>query len=304
MRIKAPNTILYYQFVNRDKIIRTRHFVDNCNFKSFYQENDQIELNVQNKLFILTGKKFNQFFCYDFDRNEIQRLAELKNCHFYGSFIYVPFNNSIYCLGGNNSKKCEIYRNDEIIFSEYTNEIKLHVKNNQWVEIAEMNYARQEFSVILFNSYIYAFFGFNNPSNYNTPTIEIISVVTNQKWEVVNYSNSYLLNLNLSSHASLILNDKEILILGGFDGKNYSDKLLKYNLVANSASSYDFKIPFLKKNSYYNFFKEGAFIHIRDFASVIDENCFNYALFDNKNRLHLTNSRKNLYDVISYNNID
>jgi hypothetical protein len=185
MRIKDPHTILYYQFSNKDKILRTRQFKDNCNFKNFYQENDQLELNIQNKLFIITGKKFNQFFYYDFDKNEIFHLEDLKNPHFYGSLVYVPLNNSIYCLGGNNSKKCEIYRNDEIIYSEYTPDIRLYNKNNQWVEIADMNNHRQEFSTLLFNSYLYAFFGFNHPSNNNTTSIERINVVKNEKWESI-----------------------------------------------------------------------------------------------------------------------
>ena len=108
------------------------------------------------------------------------KLEDLKNSHYYGSMIYVPINNSIYCLGGNNSKKCEIYRNDEILYSNFTHDIISDSK--QWTIIPDMNFVRQEFSTVLFNSYLYAFFGHSSTTNCNINTLERINVVKNEKW--------------------------------------------------------------------------------------------------------------------------
>ena len=64
MRVNSPNSILFHDQRKKTKSLKTRTFVDNCEFKNHYQENDQIELNIQNKLFIVTGSKFRQFFCF------------------------------------------------------------------------------------------------------------------------------------------------------------------------------------------------------------------------------------------------
>jgi hypothetical protein len=121
---------------------------------------------------------------------------------------------------------------------------------------------------------------------------------------MVNFTIPSLFNISLSSHASLLFNDKEIMIFGGYDGKNYSDKVFKFIPEATYFSIADFKIPNLKRNSYYNFFKENSFLYIKDQKYIDDEKNFNFSIFDNKNRLHLFKTQQNLYEIIDYNNID
>lgn len=294
MRAKDQHTILYWN-MRKPKLAKTKSFVDNCNYKNYYQENDQLELNWENKLFILNGKKFNQFFCYDFDRNEMMHLAETKYSHFYGNLIYVPLNNCIYCLGGINTKKCEIYRNDEIVYSNYAQDIKIN--RNSWENIPDMHFYRQEFSSLLFNTYLYVFFGFNNSTNSNNNTIERLNVLKNDRWESVTYSNCHLLNLSLSSHASLVLNDTDILILGGFDGKSYLDTGVIYTVNTNIVKPVQMKIPDIKKNCFYHFFKESRFIKVVDYEYISDAQNFNFALVDSKDRIHVVNTRKMNYEI-------
>jgi hypothetical protein len=299
MRMKSHNTVLYYKVrKNNTKSLKTRNFINNCNFKFYFQENDEIELNVENKLFILTGKKYNQLFLYEYEKNEISHLSELNNSHYFGNLIYVPVNNCIYCIGGFNSKKCEIYRNDEVLFSNFAQEIKMN--NNTWTNIADLNISRQEFSSVLFNTYLYVFFGFNQHGSANTNKIERLNVLKNDIWEIIHYTNPQSLNLCLSSQAALCYNDSEILLLGGFDGKNYKDSILSFNTEKNSIVSLkDIKIPGIKKLNFYQFFKESAFIPITQFENVVDDEQYNFALFDSKETLHLINTRRTLkYEII------
>lgn len=300
MRLRDPHTIVYFKLKkNNSKVtsgIKTRSFLDNCNFKSHYQENDEIELNIDNKLFILTGRKYNQFFFYDYEKNEMIQLPELKNCHFYGNLIYVPLNNCIYCLGGINSKKCEIYRNDEILFSNISEDIRFN--KNCWENVAEMNVPRQECSSMLFTNYLYVFFGFNNNLNSNNSSIERINVLKNDTWELINYSNPMNLNLHMSSLSTIEYNENEILFLGGFDGKSYLESIISFNTNTMTITKTNMKIPDLKKNSFYHFFKESSFCHIFEYENIMDENSYNFALFDSKERLHLINTRVFKYSVI------
>jgi N-acetylneuraminic acid mutarotase len=270
-------------------------FVDNCNFKYNFQENDEIELNIRNKLFVVTGKKYNQLFYYDFDKNEMSNLAELKYSHYFGSLIYVPLNNSIYCIGGVNSVKCEIYRNDEIIPPiACNNESKLASK---WKSLADLNITRQEFSTIIFNNFLYAFFGFNNEANANNNTVERLNVSLNDKWELITFANPYNISISLSSQGCLKYSDVEILLLGGFDGKNYRDGIISFNIFTNTFAPTKFKIPDHKKNNFYHFFKESNFIEFFE-ANEGGEINLLHALFDSKEKLHLINTKNFKYEIV------
>ena len=113
LRLKDSSTIYYYK-VKTNKV-KSKTINDKANFRGYFQGEDEIELNLDNRLFIVTGKKYNVFFYYDYERNEIFKLNDLKFSHFFGNLIFCELNNSLYCIGGINSKKCEIYRNDELI---------------------------------------------------------------------------------------------------------------------------------------------------------------------------------------------
>ena len=89
---------------------------DNDSFKTHFQNSDEIELNIDSKLFIVTGKKYSNFFYYNYKKNEITQLEDLLFGHLYGGLFYWNENNTFYCIGGVNSKKCEFYRNDNNIY--------------------------------------------------------------------------------------------------------------------------------------------------------------------------------------------
>jgi hypothetical protein len=296
LRLKDSSTILCYK-VKTNKF-KAKSLVDKANLRSYYQGEDEIELNLDNKLFIVTGKKYNMFFYYDYERNEVNKLAELKFSHFFGNLVFCETNNSFYCIGGINSKKCEIYRNDEIINTNNLASDKKFVQK-MWESLPDLNVSRHECSSIFFNNFLYIFFGYNNLTNFNNNTVERMNILKNECWEILSYTNPSYLNVTLNSHSTIKYNDNELLVLGGYDGKHYRDTIFIFNAKTNSFHQTHLKIPDLKKNTYYYFFKESSFIKITEYDNVVDNSLPNYCLFDSNNKMHLLNTRKFNYQILS-----
>ena len=159
------------------------------------------------------------FFYYDYERNEVNKLAELKFSHFFGNLVFCETNNSFYCIGVINSKKCEIYRNDEIINSNNSPSDKKNVQK-MWESLPDLNVSRHECSSIFFNNFLFIFFGYNNLTNFNNNTVERMNILKNECWEILSYTNPSYLNVTLNSHSTIKYNDNEILLL--FENYNIS----------------------------------------------------------------------------------
>ena len=255
-------------------------------------------MNIDNKLFLISGKKNNLFFCYDGGSNEIERLGDLRFSHFYGSLVYLDLSNCIYCIGGINTKKCEIYRNDNVLFTNNNLINSTKIQQNTWEALPDLNYSRQEFCSLVVNNFIYVFFGFNNLTNGNNNSIERINVNFNDFWEVIMYTVSDSINVCLSSHACALVNQEEVYIFGGYDGKTYKDGVLIFNTTNNSIIDTNYKIPDFKKNTMYQFYKEANFVKIVN-SNTFDEKDPDYILFDSKEKIHLLNSKTYNYSIIN-----
>jgi hypothetical protein len=317
MRIIDYKTILYYNF--RKKIFKKRFFLDKSDFKLNFQQDDQIELNLNNRLFILTGKLHNKFFYYDYEYNEIYMLPETQYSHFCGNLIYIKEINSIYLIGGFNSKKCEIYRNDNLFFNNKSLEVNFN--KNIWNNIPDLIIQRQETSCAIINNYLYVFFGLNNKLKANNQNIERINFKLNENWELIQYklANGLFKDMiSISCNGILALENGKILLCGGFDGKCYKDNIYSFvekndNIndknISESNKIFIFenfhkKIPEFSKRLKYLFFKESNFIEIKDYENILNENMPNYANFDSNMNLHLVNTRNFKYTLIPFNEED
>ena len=163
---------------------------------------------------------------------------------------------------------------------------------------------RQEFSGIIFNNHLYIFFGFNNITSLNVSTIERLNLNKNDMWETLPYVNSSNINLSLSGHGIALKSNNEVLILGGYDGKNYKDSIISINLKNMTCDLLDSKIPNIKKNKFYQFFKHNNFeeIYFNDMFDKIEaELC--YINLDSKNIVHYIsiNSGKIKYEISDSN---
>lgn len=298
-------TILYYHFPS--KIYKKRIFIDRSEFKANFEINDHIELNYFNKLFILVGKNHNMFFYYDFDLNEVIRLSDSKYSHYSGNMIYIPLNNSIYLLGGFNSKKCELYRNDDLFINNKAEDLSLN--KNVWNAIPELNIFRQESSCALINKFLYIFFGYNIGIKENNHTIERINVLKNDEWEVINLKMNENISKELvclNSNGIIPYREGEVLILGGYDGRSYKDTIFLFKAAAGEDASveefsldiFPDKIPDINKNISYLFDKECKFISIGDYEADNTNKYFNFSMFDSRLRLHLVNSNYFKYEIL------
>ena len=266
-KLKDDHKMIIF-FISKQSF-KEKNFYDRANFrKDFTTEPDVIQINIAGRLFMLGGKNFDKFYFYDYPSNSIHFICNSLFSHYYGSMAYCKKNNAIYLLGGNNQDRCEA------CFINNSNLKKMSFKS-----MPILNEARQEFATICLNDYIYVFFGFSPKKGVNLSSIERMNVNTNSQFEVV-YVNE---QITLSSLACAKFRDdtdptsEGILLLGGFDGKNYVDSSLVLNTKEMKIRDCDIVIPNMSKHFQFLFHKESAFIEF-DNSQLI---------FDMKNNVHL-----------------
>ena len=278
-KIKDERKIIIFSYATQS--FKEKIYTDKGNFKKdMSSESDITQLNLNNKLYILSGKKYNKFYYYDYSSNSIYSINNTLFSHYYGAMVYCNKTDSIYLLGGNNQIKCESLK------------IINNIKKSEWKIIPSLNEERQEFASMYFNNYIYVFFGFSPKKGINLSSIERININKLDKFEVV-YINE---QISLSSLACLKYiddlednnNDKEILLLGGFDGTNYIDTSLVLNIKEMKIRDCDVVIPNINTHFQFLFQKESCFVEIEPGVQIA---------YDMKNNVHLIT--KNTYELYS-----
>ena len=117
--------VCYYNSISifnnvKMKIIKEFKFIDNFDFKINYQLYDgNISLNYNNKLFIVTGNRFNLLYMYDYALNEIFKFADLKENHCRGGLTIIKYDNKeyLFIISGKFNNKTEIVDLSACIFS-------------------------------------------------------------------------------------------------------------------------------------------------------------------------------------------
>jgi hypothetical protein len=278
-KIKDERKMIIFSLTTQS--FKEKIFSDKSNFKKdMSSESDITQLNLNNKLYILSGKKFNKFYYYDYPSNSIYLINNTLFSHYYGAMVYCNKTESIYLLGGNNQIKCESLK------------VINNIKKSEWKIIPSLNEERQEFASMYFDNYIYVFFGFSPKKGINLSSIERININKLDKFEVV-YINE---QISLSSLACCKFiddnddnnNDKEILLLGGFDGNNYVDSSLVLNTKEMKIRDCDIVIPNISTHFQFLFQKESAFVEVENGIQVV---------YDMKNNVHLIT--KNTYELYS-----
>ena len=264
IRLKDETKLLIFSIENLS--FKERFFIDRANFaQDLTNLNDIIQLNHNNILFMIMGKLGNKLFYYNYQVNSIYFSGITLFSHNYGEMIYCPKNNSIYLMGGNQQKNCEIC------------EIK-DLKNLSWNNLPQLNEERQEFGTLCFNEYIYAFFGFNSIKNKHCNSIERINVDENSQFETI-YSNK---EIKISSLGCCKLNfnpgTEEIMLLGGYDGEKFVDTTLIFMVNEMKIREGFIRIPNMDIHGQYLFYKEPGFNEFEPHLQFA---------FDLKNNVHL-----------------
>jgi hypothetical protein len=157
-------------------------------------------------------------------------------------------NNTLYILCGNNQIKNDKYNATSCSFTALPN----------------LNEKRQEFASMQFNNYVYVFFGFSPDKGRNLSSIERIDVEKEDKFDVV-YINEQIALSGIACARCVEDDDtdsEEVLILGGFDGKEYVDTTLLFNAKDIRVKDCDVVIPNIKKNGRFLFQRESMFVKV------------------------------------------
>ena len=297
-----PHEHLLFKLKDRIKILifsyesqnfTEKNYIDKANFKKeLTSEKDIIQLNINNRLYILSGKKHNKFYCYDHSTNSIYFINNTLFSHYYGAIVNCPKNKKIYLLGGNSQPNCESYLNvsSQSISTSTLNHF--HPAKNNWKKIPSLNEERQEFAAMYFNDYIYVFFGFSHLKGSNLSSIERININKNDKFEIV-YINEQITLSSLSCaqyHSEFDHGwEKEgILLLGGFDGDKYVESSLVFTPKKMKIRECDVIIPNITKHFQFLFHQESSFIQLDNHGQFI---------FDMKNNVHLLT--RDSYELLS-----
>ena len=262
-------------------------FADYNNFSSNYisdDDNGNILLSYNSLLYIITGKNYDMFYCFNAEKKGMEKLCSLKNNHSKGNLI--TYHNSIICLSGQHNKKCEIYS----------------IIKNEWNEMKEMNIERSEFgSCIINDKYLFSIFGFNYPKNEYLNTIEYLDLLDEDcNWEYLNYKNEKLLSMYIKGLLSINYNDEKIILIGGYNGElnkpieEFSQLILGNNFIEESyIDKVNRKLKDINKNKLY-IFNSGI-------TEIIDEKnrLYNIA-YDNEDRIHIFEIRTMTHDVFNY----
>jgi hypothetical protein len=159
-------------------------------------------INCEDKLYISggqtsSGNSSNIFICYDYDRNNFIRMADLLTPRYSHSMIH--HNDIIYVVGGHGTNSAEKY----------------DIKTQKWVKLSNLNYDEKQNPVLyVYNNYLYSFFGYKTGSYVDT--IERVNLKSvKAKWEVIPYKNPEKLDLRLIGCGILPEMDTTVIFIGG-----------------------------------------------------------------------------------------
>jgi hypothetical protein len=198
-------------------------FLENCAY-----------VNYDEKIYISGGLTNNQssnsFLCYDHERNNFVRMADLITPRHSHSMIY--WNDSIFVVGGNTSAV-----------------EKYDFKTQKWIKLMSLPY-EDIFRPILYvyNNYLYCFFG-QKKDNY-VDYIQRMNLKNNKsKWEVVPYKNNEKIDLKVIGCGIIPNTDNTILFLGGKGKDGLRRDAFNFDLLTNSFQK---STILLEKESYFN----------------------------------------------------
>ena len=223
----------------------TLNFSNAINTEISEFQKDSCYCNYKNILYLAGGRnkgKISKKFLY-FDPSNSNKIIYNYNdsnfSHIKGSML--GYNNYIYLIGGEKSKKCERFN--------------LNTKN--WEILSDLTRETQSPILYIYKNYLYAFFGINSDGKIMN-TIERLNLNnTKGNWDKVLYNNIDNLELNIIGCGVTLVSDDEEEMLFFMGGKTETE-------IKNTIYSFKFKDYSFHLLSNYNFennvyFKENLF---------------------------------------------
>ncbi len=304
-RVYDKKSILRFDIENRE--FRVIEFADYGNFEDNFNPTGSIYLNTLNGLFIVTGKNHDMFYCYIQNTNSMVKLSKLNDNHTFGSLIYYPKGNSLICISGWHNKKVENYYNDELVSGFlnnkkaqiFVNENKSNNLKNTWSHLPEIKTERGECPYLIINeTYIYSFFGYNCPTDSYIENIEYLNLESPIKWEEIRIKkNDHHLSSRIKSHTAICLNKNSLLFFGGYDGSNDEpiENFFELNLDEMEITPIGRKYRDINQNHFYNFQQDSTMVPFIDFKDRK-----HFACFDENDRIHAFDLTTMNYDIFYF----
>ena len=290
----CKNSILCFNAENKSFEIKTINYSNDFHKNYFDSINKSNKINKSlylindNNYYIVTGLNCNKFYKYSYKGNKISQLNDLNYNHINGALT--SYSDKIICLGGELSKKVEIFSKNE----------------NIWSELPEMQIERSYFATcIIKNRYLFTFFGYNFPNKKYLNSIEYLDLSNyrniqnhNFYWRYLDYNyfckNLSLQKINLIGSVAINYKDEKIIFLGGKNCTINDNNEGYYQLILDdSYINSDEIIGYIEKittKSTINFYNNYFFNNYKYFDEIIHNNILkepSFVSFDNNYNVHM-----------------
>ena len=220
-----------YSIIHSENIEGWEFFINE--YLSYFE--GSLCLNTCDGLLIVTGENYNDLYFYSQKNENISKIRTFEYKYKYGGIIITPENNLI-ILGGCDNTHVEL----------------LNIEENQESSLSCLLTERINSSYSYIGNILCALFGKNND------TIEYLDMNNmDSNWNLINYTTNLGNNMkiNLDGHASIPINNNEIIIIGG--SKN--DKILVFNFMSKFVEVTNVNIPLIESAGEYRFDKDKYF---------------------------------------------
>ena len=219
--ITQTNGVKIVTYNNKEERAIELAFPNNLNIDSFLLE--CAYCNFNKILYITGGIKENEIsnICLSVNiskrENQISKLSSMiykRCCH-----SMVSYDHYLMAVGGSNLSSVERY----------------NVLNDIWEEMPPMNYKRMYPILVIYNDYLYAFFGKSNKDEYCN-TIERIKLnegIKGNSWEMVQYNNPYNIDTRLYGCGVHVISNL-LYLFGGKCNEVTTNKLHFFNFDNNT----------------------------------------------------------------------
>lgn len=298
-RIYDSRRILRFDLAQKDYQIV--EFIDYDSFDTNYNSICSIVLNTLDGFFVLTGIQNDILYYYNNEKITMSKVTKFTHNHSHGALILDEINSSIIALSGWHNAKVEKYTNTKLILSQYTSN---NEKTTDIISLPDMTIERSESGYLYYNNdTIFAFFGYCYPKQQYIETVEYLLVNTSTRkgkmvWQTLSYKlNDNNTNTLIKAHGIAMINEDEVLILGGFNGLSETsvEKLLRFDIKALLFEEINRKLPNIDLNHCYNFAKESQFINYED-----ENNNMFLANIDEMDNVHIIETSSLNYDLFKF----
>ena len=206
-------------------------------FKVLPYNSGYCNISNQNKIFISGGLQYEKCFCfYDFDINHLGELRSMNYTKYSHSMI--AYKDEVFVIGGYDSMKVEVY----------------HTEFEDWTNLPDLNYDRQDAGVCIINNILYVFLGYSSSQGKVSRNFERLNLEDRDKgWKLLSVFNPIDLNA-VTCNCAIFPYEEGVIIFGGFKEGSCIDSVTFFHLESYVLSRIKIKMPFataFKEKSFY-----------------------------------------------------